>query len=78
MLYLASSFASTDPRDQVYGLRGLMNFSDGAGLLDPDYGKLTIEVYRDSIEAGFIYFQNTDILLYRTGNETPSWIPRWD
>jgi hypothetical protein len=78
MLYLASSFASTDPRDQIYGLRGLMKFSDGAGLLDPDYSKSAVEVYRDSVEAGFVHFQNTDVLLYRTGNETPSWIPRWD
>jgi hypothetical protein len=60
-----------------------MKFSDGAGLLDPDYGKSTVEVYRDSVEAGFVYFQNTDVLLYRTdndhtGNKTLSWIPRWD
>ena len=83
MLYLASNFSSTDPRDQIYGLRGLMKFSHAAGLLDPDYGKSTVEVYRDSVEAGFVHFQNTDVLLYRadndrTGNKTPSWIPRWD
>lgn len=78
MLYLASNFYSTDPRDHIYALRGLMKFSGGAGLLDPDYGKSTVEVYRDSVEAGFVHFQNTDVLLYRTGNETPSWIPRWD
>lgn len=39
--------------------------------------------YRDSVEAGFVHFQNTDVLLYRhdndhTSNKTPSWIPRWD
>lgn len=78
MLYLTSNFSSTDPRDQIYGLRGLMKFSDGAGLLDPDYGKSDVEVYRDSVEAGLVHFQNTDVLLYRTGNETPLWIPRWD
>jgi hypothetical protein len=60
-----------------------MKFSNAAGLLDPDYGKSTIEVYWDSIEARFVHFQNTDVLLYRadndhTGNKTPSWIPRWD
>jgi len=78
MLYLTSNFSSTDPRDHIYGLRGLMKFSDGAGLLDPDYGKSQIEVYRDSVQAGLVHFQNTDVLLYRTGDETPSWIPRWD
>jgi hypothetical protein len=63
-----------------------MKFSDAAGqprLLDPDYGKSTVEVYRDSVEERFVHFQNTDVLLYRadndrTGNKTPSWIPRWD
>jgi hypothetical protein len=63
-----------------------MKFSDAAGqpgLLDPDYGKSTVEVYRDSVEAELVYFQNIDVLLYhadndRTGNKTPSWIPCWD
>lgn len=35
-------------------------------------------MYRDSVEAGFVHIQNTDVLLYRTGNEISSWIPRWD
>ena len=78
MLYLASNFSSLDPRDVIYGLRGLMKLSDSAGLLDPDYSKLTVEVYRDSVEAAFVNFQNTDVLLYITGHENPSWIPRWD
>jgi hypothetical protein len=78
MLYLASNFSSMDPRDVIYGLRGLMEFYDGGRLLKPDYSKSTIEVYRDSVEAAFLNFQNTDVLLYLTGNENPSWIPRWD
>ena len=78
MLYLASNFSSMDPRDKIYGLLGLMNLSDGAGLQDPDYNKSTVEVYRDSVEAAFVNFQNTDVLLYITGHENPSWIPRWD
>jgi len=86
MLYLTSNFSSTDPKDHIYGLRGLMKFSDGAGLLDHDYGKSTVDVYRGSVEAGFVHFQNTDVLFYRTGNDVlhrtdnkiPSWIPCWD
>ena len=80
MLYLASNFSSLDPRDVIYGLRGLMEFSDEAGrrLLKPDYSKSTIDVYRDSVEAAFTNFRNTNVLLYVTGNENPSWIPRWD
>jgi hypothetical protein len=78
MLYLASNLASTDPRDQIYGLRGLMDVSHGPGLLDPDYGKSNVEVFQDSVQAGLAHFQNTDVLLYRTGNEVPSWIPQWN
>ncbi|KAL5314134.1 hypothetical protein ACEPPN_018558 [Leptodophora sp. 'Broadleaf-Isolate-01'] len=64
MLYLTSNFASTDSRDRIYGLRGLMNLSGGVKLLYPNYEKSNIEVYRDSVEAGLVHFQNTDVLLY--------------
>lgn len=78
MLYHASNFFWTDPGDFIFGLRGLTKFSDVAGLLDPDYSMSTMEVYRDSVEAAFVNFQNTDVLLYLTGTESPSWIPYWD
>jgi hypothetical protein len=78
MLYLASNYSTMDDRDVIYGLRGLMKFSKGAEILRPDYHKTTIEVYRDSVEAALVNFENTDVLLYVTGNEDPSWIPRWD
>lgn len=79
MLYLTSNFSSTDSRDAIYGLLGLMSpGTAGPPILDPDYGKTTDEVYRDSVEAALAHFQNTDVLLYLTGTETPSWIPRWD
>jgi len=55
-----------------------MMVSDGTKLLDPDYSKSTVEVYRDLVEAAFVNFRNTDVLLYVTGNDSPSWIPRWD
>ena len=81
MLYLASNFSCTDDRDMIYGLRGLMKLPDEspqASLLDPDYSKSTVEVYRDSVEAALLDYRNTDVLLYLTGNEQPSWIPRWN
>lgn len=78
MLYLASTYSCSDARDVIYGLRGLMEFSDRSDLLDPDYNKSTLEVYRDSIEAALIDFQNTDVFTYITGDENPSWIPRWN
>ncbi|KAI1361366.1 heterokaryon incompatibility protein-domain-containing protein [Xylaria arbuscula] len=78
MLYLASNFSATDPRDVIYGLRGMIKCNDGGWLLDPDYSKTTIDVYRDSVEAAFINFRNTNALFYVHGVETPSWVPRWD
>ena len=78
MLYLVSNFSSLDPRDAVYGLRGLMKLSEGGELLNPDYNKSTAEVYRDSVEAALVDFKNIDVLLYVTGSQNPSWIPRWD
>ncbi|EPS40991.1 hypothetical protein H072_5133 [Dactylellina haptotyla CBS 200.50] len=78
MLYLASNYGCLDPRDIIYGLRGLMQFTKGAELLTPDYDKTTLEVYRDSVEAALVNFENTDVLLYVTGIEVPSWIPAWN
>ena len=81
MLYLASNFSCLDNRDMIFALRGLMHLSEGtpqAALLNPDYAKSTLEVYRDSVEAALHDFQNTDVLLYLVGDEVPSWVPRWD
>lgn len=78
MLYLASNYRCLDTRDVIYGLRGLMEFSNGGELLDPDYNKSSLEVYRDSVEAAILNFQNTDVFTYITGEENPSWIPQWN
>ncbi|KAJ6257802.1 hypothetical protein Dda_7591 [Drechslerella dactyloides] len=78
MLYLASNYSCWEPKAHVYGLRGLMKFSNGADILIPDCKKTTLEVYRDSVEAALTNFENTDALLYVTGKENPSWIPAWN
>lgn len=78
MLYLSSNYFCLDSRDVIYGLRGLMKFSKGGELLTPDYTKTTLEVYRDSVEAALVNFENTDVLLYLAGIENPSWIPAWN
>jgi hypothetical protein len=77
-LYLASNYSCLDPRDVIYGLRSLMNLPKDGSLLDPDYSKSALEVYRDSVEAAFVNLKNADVLLYVTGHKSPSWIPRWD
>lgn len=78
MLYLASNFSATDPRDVVYGLRGMIDCRTGGELLDPDYTKTVIDVYRDAVEASFLDYGKTNVLLYVSGAEDPSWVPRWD
>ncbi|KAH7199484.1 hypothetical protein DER44DRAFT_842492 [Fusarium oxysporum] len=78
MLYLASNLSSTDPRDMIYGLHGLMSITRGSELLYPDYDKSTVEIYMDSVAAAFVDMQNTDVLLYAPGTDHPSWVPRWD
>lgn len=47
-------------------------------MLDPDYSKSTLGLYRDSVEAALVNFEKADVLLYITGEEKLSWIPRWD
>ena len=61
-----------DPRDVIYGLRGLIKVSFGVGLLDPNYNKLIFEVYRDSVEVSLLTFYSTDAFTYVTGNTIPS------
>ncbi|EGX95390.1 ankyrin repeat and SAM domain containing protein 6 [Cordyceps militaris CM01] len=79
VLYLASNFAATDPRDVVYGLRGMMDCGDGGRLLDPDYSKTTLQVYRDVVEASLVHYKTTNALLYVAAVEgRPSWIPFWN
>ena len=55
-----------------------MKLSKDGHMLDPDYSKSTLEVYRDSVEAALVNFEKADVLLYITGEEEPSWIPRWN
>ncbi|PHH84878.1 hypothetical protein CDD83_1229 [Cordyceps sp. RAO-2017] len=78
MLYLASNFVSTDARDAIYGLLGLIESPDSTTLLKADYNKTVISIYRDSVEAALVQFQNTDVLLYVGRDQIPSWIPRWN
>ena len=78
MLYLASNFACTDARDRIFALRGLMTLRAGAQFLEPAYSHPTVAVYRDSVHAALLDFENTNVLLYVSGDEEPSWIPRWD
>lgn len=78
VLYLASMFSATDSRDLIFGLRGIMSPHKAAEFLRPNYSKSRVEVYRDSVKAALLDFQNTNVLCYLHGHENPSWIPEWD
>jgi len=41
-------------------------------MLDPDYSKSTLQVYRDSIEAALVNFEKAGVLIHVTGKEEPS------
>jgi len=75
---LASNYGCVDARDTIYGLRGLMKLPKDGHMLDPDYSKSRLELYRDSVEAALMNFEKADVLLYITRQEEPSWIPRWN
>ncbi|KAB2109327.1 hypothetical protein AG0111_0g2662 [Alternaria gaisen] len=72
MFYLASNYGCLDTRDNIYGLRGLMKLSKEVHMLDPDYSKSTLQVYRDLIEAALVNFEKAGVLLHVTGKEEPS------
>lgn len=44
-------YSCINARDVISGLRDLIEVSGGGELLDPDYNKSVLEVYRDSLEA---------------------------
>ncbi|CAN9267614.1 unnamed protein product [Alternaria alternata] len=75
---LASNYGCVDARDTIYVLRGLMKLPKDGHMLDPDYSKSRLELYRDSVEAALMNFEKADVLLYITRQEEPSWIPRWN
>ncbi|KAH8624728.1 hypothetical protein IG631_20193 [Alternaria alternata] len=78
ILYLTSSYGCLDAGDTTCGLRGLMKLPKDFHLLDSNYSKSRLEIYRDSVEAAPMNFEKAHVLLYVTGKEEPSWVSRWD
>jgi len=78
-------FQSTDPRDKVYGLIGLVGSEADGGSMVPDYEKSVARVFT---ETALHTFTSTKHLLvfsdvchqanYDGDDEYPSWAPRWD
>ena len=77
LLNLSRVVFSTDPRDKVYGLLGLMN-EFLANLIKPDYTDTVLNVYRSFTLATIEATGSLDIIRHTvpTADSTiPSWIP---
>jgi hypothetical protein len=71
-----------DPRDQIYGLYGLLTQSGLNHLPPVDYSKPVAEVYEDMIKATVMFENSLAILseefsgLHKLDG-SPSWVPDW-
>jgi len=74
--------ASTDPRDKVFAVLGLVGENkDGDSTMEPDYRKSMDQIYREIAREIIIKESRMDILLAASGvygnDELPSWVPDW-
>ena len=77
LLNLSRLVFSTDPRDKVYGLLGLMNESL-AGLIKPDYTDTVLNVYRSFTLATIEATGSLDIIrhtVFAAESTIPLWVP---
>jgi hypothetical protein len=87
ILHRFRAFASTDPRDKVYGLLGLVKNVEGDVTVDVDYGDTSVsDVYTDLAAAYVELQQDLTILSFVKHREdleadlaegVPSWVPLW-
>lgn len=92
ILASARWYDTTDVRDRVYGLFGLLQkvteqSSEGVRtLLEPDYTKSWIEIFRDAMRAALETKGDLTLLeevqhrvgeLDNAAKELPSWVPLW-
>ena len=81
-LYLANGSAflrTTDPRDQIYGILGLLQHGSLPARLTPDYGKPLQQVL---VEYAKYFLEENgciDVIQFNSGNtpNLPSWVPDW-
>ncbi|KAI1411728.1 heterokaryon incompatibility protein-domain-containing protein [Hypoxylon sp. FL1857] len=73
----ASRLLATEPRDKVYGLRGLL-VSYGISLPDADYRKPLESIYMETTK-GIMEFRKCLNLIscYYVSDDWPSWVPDW-
>ena len=79
LLNLTRTVSSTDPRDKVYGLLGLMD-DDLVRLIKPDYRDTVIKVYHAFTIAIIEATGSLDVIRHASPNANssfPSWVPDW-
>ncbi|KAI1449479.1 heterokaryon incompatibility protein-domain-containing protein [Annulohypoxylon stygium] len=73
----ACRLLATEPRDKVYGLRGLL-VSYGISLPDPDYRKPIDSIFMETTKAIMTYNKRLNIeSCYYISDDWPSWVPNW-
>ena len=80
---------ATQPADKLYATYGLAKELQAIGsgqlnaLLEPDYTRPVVEVYRDAAVYLIIEYGNLDVLSHAGGTDVsnsliwPSWVPNW-
>ncbi|KIJ63509.1 hypothetical protein HYDPIDRAFT_112934 [Hydnomerulius pinastri MD-312] len=81
-------FQATDPRDKIYALleHEHARSQSGEAIVEPDYRKTTLEVYREAAVKLIQHGQSIDILsavqhdpdASLVDPDFPSWVPRFD
>lgn len=84
LAYLGDHF-STDPRDRLYSLSGLVNDSDIMGEMS--YHSTVAEVYTNLVKNFVAKYRSLDVICFatifnragdsQTAGQMPSWVPDW-
>ncbi|KAI1649568.1 heterokaryon incompatibility protein-domain-containing protein [Daldinia loculata] len=73
----ASRLLATEPRDKVYGLRGLL-VSYGVSLPPADYQKPLETIYMETVKALMDFTGSLNLeSCYYVSDSWPSWVPNW-
>lgn len=80
LLAEARDLRSSDPKDAVFGLYGMLEKLQ-ISVPPPDYTKSVVEIYTEATKTAIENDSSLDILLQCSGAETltqlPSWVPDW-
>lgn len=74
-------FEASQPRDRIYGILGLVQRRYDCSVLEPDYAKPIVDVYRDATRFSLEQerrFNLLELTGYGYQHEGPSWVPWFD